>query len=451
VPAFYFSRHMRIVSKVLFLLFVVSSLNAETKTWSRSISFNSGTSLDKNDSVIAVIPTNSEIGGAYMIAGSSNSFECCLNDVWFMMLNQNGSIVSQKRYDTGQNDFLASIERVYDGYILVGASIRNGAPDAWIMKVNHAGNIQWQKFVGSDDADTFARVKQTPDKGFIVLGENRNTPNKNWAIWLVKFSASGEIEWQKSYDSGKSGSNYSLALAPGGFIIAGPNFSTIRFDDFGNILWNKSYGGPKYDQAFAIVQAPEEGFIMTGSTVSFGKGSRNLWIVRIDASGRILWQKAIGLSDIQDGQAIIRSNDGGNIIAGRTDSIGAGGSDGFVVKIDRSGNIQWERTYGGSLFDSLNSVRPTHDRGYVAAGSTKSFHASKYDAWVLKVDENGLLNHCSTIGKAVFIPAENSNATAVNRSKSELPVSTQILDREFKDIYLDRAAAFGKNNCTTGN
>jgi hypothetical protein len=128
------------------------------------------------------------------------------------------------------------------------------------------------------------------------------------------------------------------------------------------------------------------------STVSFGKGSINLWILRIDASGKILWQKLIGLSGVQEGQAIIRTNDGGNVIAGRTDSIGAGGSDGFLVKIDRSGNIQWERTYGGQLFDSLNSVRPTRDRGYVVAGYTKSFQSLRFDAWVLKLNENGFLS-----------------------------------------------------------
>src|SRR5262245_57373428 len=126
---------MRIVYKVLFLPFVilfVSSLSAETKTWSRTISFNLGSPIDKNDFTTAIIPTNSEIGGAYLIAGNSNSFGSPSNDVWLMMLNQNGSIVLEKRYGTGQNDFVSAIEGAHDGYILVGGSFRNGSQDAWI-------------------------------------------------------------------------------------------------------------------------------------------------------------------------------------------------------------------------------------------------------------------------------------------------------------------------------
>jgi len=434
------------IAKILVALFAisfVSSTNAETKTWSRTYDFLPGALSGRNDYATTVIPIINS--GGYLIAGNSSSLECCTRDVWLMTLNQNGSIISQRQYDAGQDDFISSIEKISDGYVLTGGSFRNHAQDAWIMKVDHVGNIMWQKFMGSDDPDQFNRVKQTSDRGFIVLGQTGSTPNKNSAIWLVKLNETGEIVWQKSYDAGNSSAYYSLALAPGGFIIAGPNFSVIRFDNSGNILWAKSYGGPKYDQAFAVVQAPQEGFIMTGSTVSFGKGARNLWIVRIDASGKILWQKVIGLSGVQDGQAIIRTNDGGNIIAGRTDSIGAGGSDGLLVKIDRSGNIQWERTYGGTLFDSLNSVRPTHDRGYVAAGSTKSFGSSRFDAWVLKLNENGVLNNCSTIGKSVFIPAENTNARAINRTKSELPVSTQILEREF--FIIESNSAGQKSNC----
>jgi hypothetical protein len=442
---------MKIFSKIiptLILAFFISAADAQTKTWSRIFGFNAGTDTDKNDFVTSVMPHNLNNPG-YLLVGTSNSFLCCSNNIYFMLLNQNGSIGLQKMYDTGQNDGVTWIERIIDGYILVGTSIRDGNQDAWIMKVNKVGNILWQKFIGSEEADVFTGVKKTSDGEFIVLGETRSTATKNWATWIVKFSESGELLWQKSYDSGKSGAHYSLALAPGGFIIAGPNFATVRFDNSGNILWAKSYGGPKYDQAFGIVQAPERGFILTGSTVSFGKGSRNLWIVRINSSGNILWQKAIGSKGSQDGHAIIKPFfGGGNIIAGRTDSDSAGNFDGFLVRIDRNGNIQWQRTYGGALSDSFNSVHQAPDGGYIVGGYTRSFEATKFDAWVLKLDENGILYSCPKLGNFVSMHVENSNAVATNRTRSELPISTQILDREFTEFDLGDAGP-PRNNCRT--
>ena len=117
---------------VLLLSLLISSANAQTKTWSRTFSFNAGTTTDKNDFVTGVIPITTDINyGGFLLAGNSNSFVCCSNDVWLMMLNQNGSIVLQKRYDTGQNDSITWIERIYDGYILTGASLRGGSQDAY--------------------------------------------------------------------------------------------------------------------------------------------------------------------------------------------------------------------------------------------------------------------------------------------------------------------------------
>ena len=239
---------MRILSKLMILLFVisfVSSLSAETKTWSRTYSLL----RDGNEYATTVIPdlTINSLQ-TYLIAGTATSIDFT-RDVWLLMLNQNGSVVSEKQYGTLQDDFITSIEKISDGYILTGGSLRNHVQDAWIMKVDRAGNIVWQKFMGSDEADQFDKVKQTSDGGFIAVGQTASTQNKNWAIWLIKFNPSGEIEWQKSYDNGKSGGTYSLALAPNGFILAGPNFSVIRFDNSGNILWAKSYGGPKFDYA----------------------------------------------------------------------------------------------------------------------------------------------------------------------------------------------------------
>jgi hypothetical protein len=436
-------------NKVLFLFLIIAlfhiPLYAQPKTWSRAYSIIQGINPEDGPRDLIDIPAGivSTNDGGYVVASRANSNS--FGDIWLMKLNKNGSILWQKGFDSGRPDGVTALEKTRDGgYVLTGVSLRAGIRDAWIMKLYANGSIQWQKFLGGDGYDDLGRIKQTPDGGFIAAGSTTSTPSQNYDIWLVKFNSTGEIEWQKTYDSGSSDNVSNLALASDGYVLTGANFSVIKLNSFGEIIWVKSYGGPKFDFASAIVQAGQDNFVVTGSTTSFGHGSRSLWVIKIDSEGKIVWQKVLGQRSAQDSSSIARTRDNGYLIAGRTDASGAGKFDVWLLKLDNSGNVQWQRTYGGTSYDSSVLVRPASDDGYVISATTKSFHSNKFDVWILKVDRNGLIAGCSNVVKSSTVPPENTSAVATNRTRFESSNTTVALDAQLSEMTL---VGSSRNTC----
>jgi len=149
--------------------------------------------------------------------------------------------------------------------------------------------------------------------------------------------------------------------------------------------WNKTYGGTGDDWAGSVVQTSDGGFVMAGGTDSFGAGDYDFWLVKTDAEGNMEWNKTYGGTDIDTARSVIQTGDGGYAIAGQTMSFGAGGRDFWLVKTDAEGNMEWNKTYGGGEGDYLFSVVQTGDGGYALAGYTYSFGAGYDDLWLVKV------------------------------------------------------------------
>jgi hypothetical protein len=195
------------------------------------------------------------------------------------------------------------------------------------------------------------------------------------------------------------GSNYDVAYSiiqssDGGYIVAGYTGSfgagyadiyVVKLDSSGNVLWTKTIGGSSRDEASSIIQSSDGGYVVAGWTSSFGAGGYDFYVVKLDSSGNVLWTKTIGGSDNDFAYSIIQSSDGGYVVAGRTESFGAGYVDIYVVKLDSSGNVLWTKTIGGSSWDEASSIIQSSDGGYVVAGWT-----SRYGGiYVVKTDSNG--------------------------------------------------------------
>ena len=153
------------------------------------------------------------------------------------------------------------------------------------------------------------------------------------------------------------------------------------------ILWNKTYGGVLSDYAYSIAQTPDNGFILAGSTYSFGNGSSDFWLVKTDASGNMQWSKNYGDIGNDEAHAIAMAHDGGYVVLGTTNSFGAGSADFWLVKTDQSGDILWNRTYGGVGDDDAWSIEVTADGDLILAGWTTSFGGA--DFWLVKTDQSG--------------------------------------------------------------
>lgn len=293
-------------------------------------------------------------------------------------------------------DNLTSVQSTSDGgYLLAGSTSSFGAGpgDAWCSKVDSAGSVVWQKTYGGTSWDAADAIRSLPGGGLILVGYAMTAANVE--IMCMKLDSLGNILWERTYAGAlPMGAVDIQVTADGGYVLVaaveGPEDAyCLRLDAAGNKLWSKTYGGASDDTARAVRTTSDGGYVLAGRTKSFGAGSDDGWCVKIDGSGNIVWEKAYGGLKTDMFTNILPAPDGGWILVGRTSSYGAGLNDGWCVKIDESGNVAWQRTYGGSADDYFYDIQPTAEHGCLLAGWTKSFGAGSADAWCLKLDGDG--------------------------------------------------------------
>jgi len=207
----------------------------------------------------------------------------------------------------------------------------------------------------------------------------------------------------ENYDGGKS----LIQTSDGGYAIAGFTISfgagsgdvyVVKLDANGNLQWTKTIGGPASEEGNFLIQTSDGGYAIAGYTGSFGAGKWDVYVVKLDANGNLQWTRTIGGKKEDVGTSLIQTSDGGYAIAGFTTSFGAGEWDVYVVKLDANGNLQWTKTIGGPESEEGYSLIQTSDGGYAIAGYAKSFGAVKWDVYVVKLDANGNLQWTKTIG-----------------------------------------------------
>lgn len=271
----------------------------------------------------------------------------------------------------------------------------------WVVSVDSSGNPVAQRTYGGGGRDEIYSLQPTSDGGFITVGLSTSFGAAGHAPLVLKFDASGTIQWQKTYIvAGRDWGNAIRQTRDGGYVIAGgsdPVFggpgheraAVIKLDASGNIQWQKTYGtGTDCENTADILQTPDDGYIVAAVTIcSFGAGSSDIWLLKLDTSGNIQWQKTYGGNGAEGPGSIRPTADGGWIVAGYTSSFGAGGLDAWVLKLNANGSVAWQKAYGGSGDDTASYAEQTRDGGYIVSGSTTSFGSR--DIWVLKLDSTG--------------------------------------------------------------
>lgn len=236
------------------------------------------------------------------------------------------------------NDQAHSVTQANDGsYVIAGqtASFGSGGIDVYLMKTSALGSVIWTRTVGGSGNDYGRSIVKTFDGGYAIAGTT------------------------SSFGAGSD------------------DFYLIKTDGMGTVQWTKTYGGSGSDQAWELVQTPDSGFCIAGQTASFGASPNDCYVVRTDANGNLIWDKKVGAASQADiAYSITNTNDGGFAIAGTaytwTGSANSSSNDFYIVKLDASGNMVWSRLVQDANAtkypDYARSIIQTADGGYMIAG-----------------------------------------------------------------------------------
>ncbi|WP_241492406.1 aryl-sulfate sulfotransferase [Lacinutrix himadriensis] len=342
----------------------------------------------------------------------------------------------------------------------------NESYDYWVLKFDAENLLQWNKTYGGTGDDRGNTIIQTTDGGFAILGQSasndedvtQNSGAKDY--WLTKLDAVGNIIWEKSF--GYSGVDVGISLLQtndNGYFItgildvsasggagntkhAGGDYWAIKLDATGNTLWSKYYGGSYTDTPHDALET-NDGYIIVGSSdsddvdINNNKGTYDFWVVKIDTTGNIIWEKSFGGSGIDEAWAITNTNDGNYLVVGDTRSNDQdvsnllGAADLWIIKISPDGDLIWEKTMGGSSFDAGRSISKTQDNGFIISGSSRSVDGDlnanngQNDAWVFKIDNNANISWQKTVGGTNIdfaydaIQLQNQSFVAVGESSSD--------------------------------
>ncbi|MBL7962709.1 MAG: T9SS type A sorting domain-containing protein [Flavobacteriales bacterium] len=306
-----------------------------------------------------------------------------------------------------------------------------GLADVWVVKLDSGGQLEWQRALGGTQNDFSAAVIQTSDMGFVVAGGTSSsngdvTSNHGMSdAWVIKLNASGALVWQQTY----GGSNVDSAqdiiqTADGGYAVVGTTRSNdgdvsghqgfgdiwmLRLDPVGVLLWQRTLGSANGEYGNALTASNDGGVVVVGTTTGNGgdvmghHGEFDMWVVKLDSTGQLQWQLPLGGSMFEEAFAITSTQDGGFAVAGYTDSNdgdvtgGQGGKDYWVVKLEGGGTLQWQRTLGGSGLDIGYAIEERNGGDLLVSGITTSTDGDislaygGYDAWLVRLSASGAL------------------------------------------------------------
>ncbi|MDC6350537.1 hypothetical protein PP178_03160 [Zeaxanthinibacter sp. PT1] len=314
------------------------------------------------------------------------------------------------------------------------------ATDFWLMKADASGTVSWSRSYGGTKEDLGQSLVQTKDGGYAVIGyamSDDGDASNNEGFhdnWILKLDESGNVEWQKSF--GYVGHDHAYDLVQtddGGFFFVGfldvtaangqgndgkapfltrhgvGEFWATKLGPDGQLQWRRYFGGSNNDRAHAVAKARDGGFVITGFSesddfdVSGSKGSYDFWVLKISDIGELLWERSYGGSGIEISYDIAATEDGGYVIVGNSIngdgdvSVNYGESDVWIIKIDDNGSLLWERSIGGTGFDTARSINTGSNGDLIISGYSNSsdghlhMNYGENDAWVIRTNQQGEL------------------------------------------------------------
>jgi len=432
---------------------VVKLRASGTKEWDRTFG---GRYEDLLSSVQQTSDGGYILGGTSLsgISGDKTQARIGSTDYWVVKLQADGTKIWDKTIGGTDEDYLASLQLTSDGgYILGGYSWSGisgdktqpskGSHDYWLVKLQADGSKDWDKTIGGSESDVLTTLQQTSDGGYIlggnsysnISGDKSQAPRgaADYDYWVVKLKADGSKAWDKTLGSNNNDVLVSVQeTSDGEYILAGNSDSGVMGDksessrggtDYWIVkikeetilkaVWTNRFGGAGNDNFTVAIRTSDGGYLSGGYTNSGNSGDKtqnsegknDYWIVKSDKNGQKLWDKRYGGAGEDYLNRIIQTPDGGYLLGGSSLSGKSGDKtqdsqgerDYWVVKIDKQGNQQWDKTYGGNGSDELRKIVPLASGEYVLGGySNSSASGDKSqdsqggnDYWLVKIKADG--------------------------------------------------------------
>jgi len=337
----------------------------------------------------------------YIITGFTESFGKGKMDVWLVKTDKDGNEQWSHTFGSENDEWGAWVDQTSDGgYIIAGGIGDHEADkaDMWVIRTDGYGNIIWNKTYGGDSNDWANSVESTNDGGYIIVGGTNSFGVGDFDIWLVKLDSDGDKEWDKTY--GNIYYNFGQAVLQtddGGFILISEGDTgfdnivdysiwLIKTDLQGNEEWSNILGGEYSDAGYGLQHTTDGGFIITGCTSTFQEILLDALLIKTDSQGKMAWNKIYYRSQLDTGDYVQQTIDGGYIITGIADlGIWSENSDIWTFKTDENGNKIWEVILGGIKNDEGKFVGQTSDGGFVIGGNTDSYGSGDTDIWLVKI------------------------------------------------------------------
>lgn len=421
---------------------------------------------DNTDNMNAMIRTNDNgfivIGySSSGLSGDKTDTSRGGQDIWVIKYNIKGVIEWQKTIGGNDHDVGSSIQQTKDGgYIVGGYSFSNksgektadsrGDLDYWLIKLNAKGVIEWDKTIGGNLKDWLRVVRQTADGGYILAGYSysdisgdKTAANLGYIdYWLVKTDSLGNKQWDKTYGGSDVEELTCFELTKdGGYIFGGYTLSytkgdydyyIVKTDSNGVKKWSKNYGGTGLDNLRSVRQTRDGGYVLggwssspvSGDKTSAGNGKDDYWLVKINANGKVMWDRTIGGSSFDNLMDMQVTADGGYILAGGSVSDASGDKtesmrgglfrDFWVVKLDSSRNIQWDKTIGGYYSDDVRSISVINTDNYLIGGISLSGKGAEKKSDARGLGDFWIVLLHSNAGKSIVTDINDISSTMLS-------------------------------------
>ncbi|QMU31030.1 T9SS type A sorting domain-containing protein [Adhaeribacter radiodurans] len=401
--------------------------------------------------------------GGYLLGGTSASgregdksdFPKGITDYWVIKINANGNKIWDKTLGGKDREILNDLEATPDGGYLLGGSSSSGKGydksednrhevgygdnDYWFIKIDQNGSKLWDKSYGGNDSDELVAIRSTSDGGYVLAGtsssysggDKSDFPKGITDYWVIKIKESNPATWNLRHGgTGNDGITAMVKTADGGYLLGGTSDSgtsgdksqaskgnqdywIVKTDKQGKKLWDKTIGGSGMDNLTAIIVTADGGYLLGGysdSGISGDKsqpsrGGVDYWLVKVDGTGKKLWDKVYGGNNSDNLTTLLSTMDGGYLLGGSSASgrsgekseAGKGNTDFWILKIDALGKKVWDKTYGSNKNDNLAALINTSNGGYLLGGSSASGISGDksqglrgmQDYWVIRLNENG--------------------------------------------------------------